>query len=520
MRTTFVVRCLLAACVWMPLASMAQSKLSIANVYSATLRNSGPIISNNEVKGYFLFYQSDKVDRKTNEYTLQILDENLNKVKDIKFTDDKNIQLVESAFNGSDIMFEFFNEKEKTLDFRVYGLDGKQKSSYTKELNKRTIKWMQQKNVGDEDEAQNSSLFGAEDKGFISLIPIRDGGDYSYEVSGYRTDKKGQWTYTPDDDDYKYAAAQYLGSTDSLALFEVVKKEGGVMSGKLQSWLLGIFLSNGKKSFEFETNSKDKYAFFPMNVSQLSGSSQFVLSGPYFDADARVMKDKSRGMGIWVMDSKGKLVTSKYSSWDGDLAKYLPVDEKGKIDDVGYIYIHKVVQTSDGNIFAVAEGYRQAASALGIAATLMGSGNVSVIKLKITDMVMLQYDSTFKLKNAKIYPKGANNMELPGGGAFVGPQTMALMADALGFFDYSFTEKSSDNSTFQVGYTDFVREDGYKGGTFNTLSYNNGKITTDRINLKSSAKTVRVFPGKTGSVMVLEYYKKDKRLDLRMEKMN
>ena len=520
MRTTFVVRCLLAVSVCVPLASLAQNKLSIANVYSAKLRNSGPIISNNEVKGYFLFYQSDKVDRKTNEYTLQILDENINKVKDIKFTDDKNIELVESAFNGTDIMFEFFNQKDKLLDFRVYGLDGKQKSSYTTGLSKRTIAYMEQKKVGDEDEAQNSSLFGAEDKGFISLIPVRDGSHYSYEISGYRTDKKGQWTYTPDeDDDYKYAAAQYLGSTDSLAIFEVTKKEGGAMSGKFQSWLLGMLLNNGKKAFEFETNSKDKYAFFPMNVSRLEGTSSFALAGPYFDADARVLKDKSRGMGIWVMDTKGKLTTSKYSSWDGDLAKYLPVDNKGKIDEVGYMYIHKVLQTNDGNIFAVAEGYKQAVSALGMGLKLMGGG-VSAIKLKITDMVMMQYDSTFKLKNAKIYPKGANTMELPGGAEALGPQSMAMLADASGYFDYSFTEKASDNSTFEVGYTDYVKEDGYKGGTFNTLTYNQGKITTDRINLKTSAKSISVFPGKTGSVMVLEYYKKDKRLDLRIEKMN
>ena len=83
MMRMFIIRCLLALCFVSPYILQAQSKLSIANVYSAKLKNSGPIIANNEVKGYFLFYQSDKIDRKTNEYTLQILDENINKVKDI-----------------------------------------------------------------------------------------------------------------------------------------------------------------------------------------------------------------------------------------------------------------------------------------------------------------------------------------------------------------------------------------------------------------------------------------------------
>ena len=523
MRMMCAIRCLLAVCTVLPYVVKAQSKLSINNVYSAKLRNSGPIIANNEVKGYFLFYQSDKIDRKTNEYTLQILDENVNKVKDIKFTDDKNTNLLEAAFNGTDIMFEFFNAKDKLLDFRVYGLDGKQKYSYSQELSKRTINYMQQKGDYSNDDAENNTLFGAEGKGFISLIPIRDGRQYTYQVSGYKTDKKGQWTFEPDEDN-KFSSPLFLGSTDSIAVFEVIKKEG-TFSGKIQSWLLGINLTNGKKTFEFETNSKDKYAFFPMNVTQLAGTGNFALSGPYFDADARVLKDKSQGMGIWVMDSKGKLLNSKYSSWEGDLAKYLPVNDKGKIDEVGYMYIHKVVQTSDGNIFAVAEGYKQQVSALGTGLKVLGAmagggGGVSAVKLKITDMVMLQYDSTFKLKNAKVYDKNNNNVEMPGGSEFMGPQTMALYASAIGAFDYSFTEKSSDMSTFEVGYTDYVREDGYKGGTFNTISYYNGKFTTDRINLKSAAKYVAVFPGKTGSVMIMEYYKKDKRLDVRLEKVN
>src|SRR5580698_1534689 len=76
----------------------AQSKLSIDKVYSAYLRNSGSILEKGKIKGYFFLYQSDKIDRHTNEYTLQLLDENLNKVKDIKFEDSKKLSLLESAY--------------------------------------------------------------------------------------------------------------------------------------------------------------------------------------------------------------------------------------------------------------------------------------------------------------------------------------------------------------------------------------------------------------------------------------
>jgi homogentisate 1,2-dioxygenase len=61
---------------------------------------------------------------------------------------------------------------------------------------------------------------------------------------------------------------------------------------------------------------------------------------------------------------------------------------------------------------------------------------------------------------------------------------------------------------------------GYKGMTFNSISYFDGKITTDKINLKTDASQLRILPAKPGSVLLIEYFKKDKRLELRMEKVN
>ena len=60
----------------------------------------------------------------------------------------------------------------------------------------------------------------------------------------------------------------------------------------------------------------------------------------------------------------------------------------------------------------------------------------------------------------------------------------------------------------------------YKGGTFNSISYTDGKITTDKINTKSDASSSWVLPGKQGQVLIMEYFKKDKRLNAHFEKLN
>lgn len=502
----------------------AQSKLSIDNVVSVYLRNSGPIIAEEEIKGYFLFYQSDKIDKRTNEYTLQIMDENVNKVKEIKFTDSKNIYLLESSYNGGSLMFMFWDRDQKLIEYRVYGADGKQKFTYQRPIDRKTQNYIDSYNMyNNSEESQNKSLFAIPNRGFITTIPVREGKQYSYEVNFYETDRKKQWTFNPEDPE-RIANAQFLGYSDSVAVFEVIKRQR-MLSGKNEAWLLGIYLHNGKKSFEFETD-KEKFNFLPMNIATVRGGSEFMIMGPYYEKDDRVQRDKSLGLGVWVMNNQGKIVNSKYNSWATEISKFLKTDAKGRVDDLGYVYFHRIIQTEDGKIFGIGEGYKKTASALGITGAVLGAtigarSNVSVTKMKITDMILLQFDNTFTLTDAKIYDKNSNSIELQSGSEFVGAPTLALMIKYMyDGFDYTFSQTDKTHSTFTVGYTDYVRSKDYKGLTFNTISYYSNNLSTDKIQLKTNSTRLRVLPAKTGSVMILEYFKKDKRLDMRLEKVN
>ncbi|HLK30862.1 MAG TPA: DUF6770 family protein [Puia sp.] len=510
---------------FMIIANLSYSqKLTIDKVYTAYLRNSGPILQKEEIKGYYLFYQSDKVDRHTDEYTVQILDENLNKVKDIKFTDDKSIQLLESSFNGSCLIFLFYNKGEKQLNYRIYDMDGKKKYEYSKEIDKKTKSMIDNYEKFKSEDGLNKEIFDIEDRGFISVIPEREGKIYSYEINILHSDQKKQIVYTPNED-IKFATANYLGSNDTLAFFEILKKER-LTSNTAESWLLGINLFTGKKAFEISTE-KEEYKFYPMNVSTLQGSSDYMMLGSYYDKSDRVLADNTLGLAIWVMDNKGKIKIKKYNSWTKEIGKYLNVNEKGKIDNIGYLFFHRILQTEDGKIFAVGEGYKRTASALGITMTAIGAlaghvGSSGVTKLVITDMVMMQFDNVFNIEDAKIYEKNHNNFESPNGmgGDFMSPHLMAQVVKAYGGFDFAFTQTDQNHSNFVVAYTDYEKSKEYKGLTFHSISYFNNKFTTDKINLSSKASKTKILPGKPGSVMVLEYFKKEKKLDMRLEKIN
>ena len=496
----------------------AQEKISIDNVRRAYLRSTGTIVENEQIKGYFFFYQSDKVDRKTNEYTLQIVDQNLNKVKDIKFTDSKNIELLESSYNGTSLMFMFYDGKERMLDFRLYGLDGSKKQNYSKVLSKKSDAYFEFSQSQQDEEIENKNVFDIKNKGYVTVIPERDGRQYSYEVNFLASDRKRQWTFAPTGDE-KWTSAQYLGSNDSIAIFEILKKDR-LMSKHAQSTLLGLNLENGKQTFEVSTEG-EAYKFFPMNISMLKGRNEFLLMGPYYEGDDRILQDKSLGLGAWVMNNQGKIVAQKYNSWALQIGKFLKTDQKGRVENIGSIYFHNVLQTEDGKIFAIGEGYKRTASALGIASKILTrNSGVSVTKMKITDMVMLQFNERFEVENATIYDKYNNNVEMASGTELTSPHTIAMYLKMVGAFDYTFTQPGKNKASFVTGYTDYEKGKDYKGLSFNSITYAGGNITTDRIKLKSSSSAMMIFPAKSGFVMIAEYFRKDKRMDFRMEKLN
>ena len=91
------------------LATHAQ-KMTVENVYKASPRNAAAIKQGSDVKGYYFFFISDKIDKKTNEYTLRITDNSLKVLKDVKFQDSKHVYILESSFNGTDLIFLFYND--------------------------------------------------------------------------------------------------------------------------------------------------------------------------------------------------------------------------------------------------------------------------------------------------------------------------------------------------------------------------------------------------------------------------
>jgi hypothetical protein len=500
-------------------ATLLQAQtMTIDNVRNMWLRASDAIKEGSDVKGYYFFYVSDKIDKNTNEYTLRIVDNNLKILKDIKFEDGKDVSILESSFNGTDLMFLFYNSKDRTFEYRTYGADGQKKPFiYNRELTKKENRIMQMMYGTDSDERTFHGLYPLEGKGFISNTPSREDKDYTFQIDFFSTEKKKHWSYTPTEGGKRFIG-EYLGYFNNVVYFQMLVG-GSVLDQKLESSVLGFDLETGKKLFQISTDGKQR--FYPIAMSVINGKP--YMYGEYFAEGGNILKGKSKGFSFWGIDGTGKVTSEKYISWEDDLGKFLDVSSKGRIADFGYMYLHNMVTTANGDIYAVGEGFKDVASALGIVTGIMngGGGLVSMKKIRITDMILLKFDKDFNVTEAKIYEKNSSNIELPSGMEFYSIQASAKFVKYnYNGFDYAYTQMSKDATSFTVCYSDYVKSKEYKGNTFNSISYNNGKITTDKIETKSKATLSWVLAGKIGQVLVMDYYKKDKKVEAHLEKLN
>src|SRR6187551_1524618 len=129
MKNLLLLVVVMCCCQWVS----AQS-LSKADVTSVKLRNSGTIIQNGLVKGYYNFYNLDKKDRKNNNYLLSITDENLHEISSVNIVRPNTYLLIEGVYNGDSFGFLFYDTREKSVELIAYDKTLKEAGKTVKKL--------------------------------------------------------------------------------------------------------------------------------------------------------------------------------------------------------------------------------------------------------------------------------------------------------------------------------------------------------------------------------------------------
>lgn len=488
-------------------------KRSLNNVLQIELRNIGIIYNQNEVTGYYMFYKVDRIDRNTNSYLLRVFDQNLNQLSESKIEETKYLNLVEGAYNQKSLMFKFYDTKEQKLVF--YNYDNKSQLKSRSERKLKSITEIFMYTTAFEKEINATALCAIPGQGFVNYgLKVEGKSEYSITFYPEGKDQKG-WKYEVPDSSKEVRSA-------SCASFIVANKDMLIINvytkGKeIQAYVVAINVKTGEKMFEMNEMQDSVHSFYFKHgyIDETTGN--IALLGEYYNLDDDHFSDKSLGLCSLLLSRDGKIITKNYASWLSDVNKFLPVDAKGKNEDVGYVYFHEIIKTADGKVFAIGEQYREEARG---STTRRISDSNGKTKTTIGNMVIMEFSSQFKLEDVKFFDKSKTIIPLHSI-SNSSPQSNAYFLKILGHFDYSFAQPTPDNAGFTIGYIDYEKNKNEKGkAVFGGISYRDKQYAIDKLPLKKEGSLLGIMPGKAGYVTIFEYFKKEKKLDMRLEKIN
>jgi hypothetical protein len=512
-----------------PLLLAEAQTMSKNNVARVSLRGSGTVIQDEQVKGYYSFYNLEKKDKKNNNYQLSVFDENLREINSITIVRPKSYVILDGALNGTAFCFLFYDARNKSIELISYDRTLTQLGTYTQTVAKNKFAVANYNMVAQGGTPNQAYLVAVEGKGFLHYGLSAD--KYQFQTDFFDNSMKRVWSDAAPVSKQVEIASEAFQEDNYVGSLIITKKN--MTTKDINVDLIVQDVDSGKKLFRVPV-ATDKYTVSFSDVYFDREKQNFVVFGEYFDKKEKELKAQSLGFICVTYDLQGKIVNEKINSWATDISRVTPVNEKGKFDGSNTnVLFHDIIRTADGQFFVVGEQYKKAVSGAGVALQILnvaaaaaGGGystnNASSVQLNIYNLVIFQFNPDFTINKVHIFEKDKNVVMLPGGSGFMSSKMLSYYAKAVGGFDYVYTQESKDKNTFLVTYINFDREKGEKdSNVLGSVIYTPEKtFAVDKLKLNRKSSDYFVSRAKEGYVLVTEYFKKEKRLDSRLEKLN
>jgi hypothetical protein len=499
---------------------------NVLNLKSA--RQSGTIKEQNKIAGYYTFYFKEKQDKANSVYEIALMDNDLNSVNSFEFKRPKNSNLLEAVYNGEVFMF-FFWDAKTGYEFVTFDLNGKQQGSTKMPKAEISQYDLQQSMSALSSPTGNVTIYPSGNAGFIRQS-FTKGKKPGYEVVAYDNNAKKQWSYASSDASKLFESIE-IGEVSESIITATVYRRKSAMSRKMDLAFLILDRNNGKKIAELNMGTEEEGKQSVLKSYIDNQNKKIVLIGEYYKPGDDMLKDLSAGMFVKEIDMEGEVLKEKTFSWKGDISKFKQqnLDEEDKKDDKPYsLFFHDVVRSADGHLFLVAEQYRKQVSAGAIAGKVLvaaagGSSDASNLEIRVANMVVLELDGNNELVDYDIIQKRKRSVLLPSGMGLYSTAYLGYYIQMIGEFDYSFTSRDTESDEFTVLYTDANRkeEKGQKNSDFlvGIIHIKGGEKKADRIGINTEARNTWLRPAKPGYIMVAEYFRKEKVIKMRLEKL-
>ncbi|MDQ3142660.1 MAG: hypothetical protein M3Q56_10495 [Bacteroidota bacterium] len=494
--------------------------VDLNNILKPYLNFIEPIIENSVVTGYFTFSAIDKSDKKNYHYQIKIFDINLQEKHSVDLVKPSRYKLLETGYNGTHFCFSFLDQNAKKLENTLIDSEGKILGSYDiLDLKNREMELLRGSSEG-ENNPYAGSMISVKNKGFVRYIADTEKG-WNSRIEMFNNKLEKQWSHMANPTTERDYAFVYPLATSEDRLFSLVTIKDGLLSQRYNAnYILMHDIQTGALIKKI-SNSTAQHEFAPAGINFDPISAHYLIYGEYLAPKDNILKEKSTGIYVMEIDKDGKKVNEGFSSWAKDLSKALDLNEKGKMDNNMTLAVQEIVRTSNNKVFAICEQFKKAADGGAIAANMIFSTSIPMAKAVKGNIVVLEFDNTLKIINSYTFDKDKGSAFLPSGAEFMSTAFVGTYLKSQGEFDYLYTTMSPDDSMFSILYVNYDRDkDSGNNYVVGNIVYNKEqKLVHDKIRLKTKPSAFIALPGKPGYVVIYEYFKKEKKLQLRLEKL-
>lgn len=505
--------------------SFAQ-QATVSNVLNLrTAKHSGVILQKNKLVGYYVFYLKEKVDKKNNAYEVELFDDNYNPTGTFEIIRPKNAVLVEMVYNEEVFMMHFYDRKAG-YEFVTYDREGNQVGSSS--VNKDDISKYDISRIENNfaTATENVTIIPNGKSGFVRSTYTKEK-KIGYEVVAYDNNANEVWSYNSNAESDLIEVADFNDNTAGIISLTVTKKKN-LMTKEMRIFCLLLNATNGSLIKEFELGSEEEGQRTLLKSYVNEQKKTITIVGEFYKPKDDILKNKSEGLYLTELSLTGEVLEDRIFNWKGDIDQFAQsLDEDGKKDRPFYVFFHDVIIAKNGHTFMIGEQFIKQVSAGGVALKMIAGSNTnaSMFEILIANMVVIELNEKKELVDFKIVPKKNTSIILPQGMGLVSTSVLGYYLKSLGSFDYSFTSNNVEKDVYDVVYIDANRKESKDSKTksdlmVGLLTIKGGKLIENRIPINCESKSWWIQPGKPGFISVSEYYRKDKKIEMRLEQLS
>ena len=479
------------------------NKLSSGKLYDSDVIKD----DKNNIKGYFLLFESDKIQKETYILEYVVLDENLTKVTNGYIEEMKYNSLLLKAdkittditlFNNK-LLIELNDDTENGKIFRRYRTldlsNNKMSDIFIFRNGKLEVKPKFDRKLKNFDENQTDKIIGVNGVGFVTIKEEKDqtGKEKFLVCLDDNFNIRWRTTYEVTKNNYGFKELEFLDSSNNFIVFSNHYTKGGYY--KPVNSIMTFDANTGKLNFEFLFSNQDKYTH--KVVDSYIDNEDLILLGNYSKkSDYGFIRDEEN-LGLFKIKlniKNGKILQEKFLNWT-ELSSKIEINKYGEIKKEGFVFVHDLIQLSNGKIITVCETFKGR-------------------PVTTNNIYFLEISEKFSFNKVLVAEKFRNK--------FPGTEAHSRRIKEFGAFDYiDFQNLDDDEFLFYFSDNEKNSKNRNQNTKFGIVSYSNEEFNKKQLNLKTEISTIFAYPAKKGYVMLIEFFDfENKSSQIRLEKVS